>query len=187
MTATAKVEIATTPWQVDASHTTAQFAVRHLMISTVKGWFSDVNGTVIYDPAHPELASVDVKIPVATITTRDEKRDAHLKSPDFFDAEKHPWMTFKSKRIVLGAKDKFTLIGDLTIRGVTREVQLAVTNEGSGTDPWGNERMGFSATGRVNRQDFGLKWNVALETGGVLVGDDVKIALDIELVRPIAA
>lgn len=186
MTAT-NFEVATRPWQIDTSHTAAQFAVRHLMISTVKGFFSDVNGTVVYDPEHPELLNVDVKIPVATINTRDEKRDAHLKSPDFFDAENHPWMTFKGKRIVQGAKGKFTLVGDLTIRDVTREVQLAVTHEGSGSDPWGNERMGYSATGRLNRQDFGLKWNMALEAGGVLVGDDVKISLDVELVRPTAA
>lgn len=187
MTSTANLEVATKTWSIDNSHTTAEFAVRHLMISTVKGGFSDVTGTVEYDPAAPEHVDVDVKIPVATVNTRDEKRDAHLKSPDFFDAEKHPWMTFKGTRVVLGAKGKFTLIGDLTIRGVTREIQLAVTHEGSGTDPWGNERMGFSATGRVNRQDFGLKWNVALEAGGVLVGDDVKISLDVELTRPIAA
>lgn len=187
MTATANLEVDTKPWQIDTSHTSAQFAVRHLMISTVKGWFSDISGTVVHDPNHPELLNVDVKIPVATINTRDEKRDAHLKSPDFFDAERYPWITFKGKRIVQGAKDKFTLIGDLTIRGVTREIQLAVTNEGSGSDPWGNERMGFSASGRLNRQEYGLKWNVALEAGGVLVGDDVKISLDVELLRPKAA
>lgn len=187
MTATAKFEVSTQPWKIDTSHTSAQFAVRHLMISTVKGWFSDIDGTVVYDPKQPENVDIDVRIPVATITTRDEKRDAHLKSPDFFDAENHPWMTFKGKRIVGGMKGKFTLIGDLTIRGVTREIQLAVTHEGSGTDPWGNERMGFSATGRVNRQDYGLKWNVALEAGGVLVGDDVKISLDVEILRPIAS
>ena len=187
MTTTTNIEIATRPWQIDSSHATAEFAVRHLMISTVKGWFSDISGTVEYDPAAPELVNVDVKIPIATITTRDAKRDAHLKSPDFFDAENHPWMTFKGKRVVQGVKGKFTLIGDLTIRDVTREIQLAVTHEGSGSDPWGNERMGFSATGRLNRQDFGLKWNMALEAGGVLVGDDVKISLDVEILRPTAS
>ncbi len=184
MTATANVEVTNKPWQIDAAHTSAQFAVRHLMIATVKGWFSDISGSVVYDPQKPEQVAVDVKIPVATINTRDEKRDAHLKSADFFDVENHPWMTFKGKRIVRGAEGKFTLIGDLTIRGVTHEIQLAVTHEGSGTDPWGNERMGYSATGRVNRLDYGLKWNMALETGGVLVGDDVKISLDVEVLRP---
>ena len=187
MTATSNIEIATRPWQIDTSHTTAEFAVRHLMISTVKGWFSDISGTVEFDPAAPERVNIDVKIPVATINTRDAKRDAHLKSADFFDAVNHPWITFKGKRTVQGAKGKFTLIGDLTIRGVTREIQLAVAHEGSGSDPWGNERMGFSATARVNRLDFGLKWNMALETGGVLVGDDVKISLDVEILRPTAS
>ena len=174
------------PWQIDSAHTSAQFAVRHLMISTVKGSFSDIAGTVVYDRLAPGRADVEVRIPVATIHTRDEKRDAHLKSGDFFDAEKHPWITFKGKRIQGDVTGEFRLIGDLTIAGITREVVLAVTNEGSGTDPWGNERMGFSATTKVNRQDFGLKWNVALEAGGFLVGDDVKITIDAEVMRALA-
>lgn len=189
MTATANAPTTATrtaagPWQIDSAHTSANFAVRHLMISTVKGSFTDIAGTVAYDRLAPGRADVDVRIPVATIHTTDEKRDAHLKSADFFDAEKHPWITFKGKRIQGDVTGEFQLIGALTIGGVTREVVLDVTNEGSGTDPWGNERMGFSATTKINRQDFGLKWNVALETGGFLVGDDVKITIDVEIMRP---
>jgi len=189
MTATANAPATATstaagPWQIDSAHTSANFAVRHLMISTVKGSFTDIAGTVVYDRLVPERAEVEVRIPVATIRTTDEKRDAHLKSADFFDAEKHPWITFKGKRIQGDTAGEFRLTGDITIGGVTREVVLDVTNEGSGTDPWGNERMGFSATTKINRQDFGLKWNVALETGGFLVGDDVKITIDAEIMRP---
>lgn len=191
MTATATASAMATrtavgPWQIDSAHTSAQFAVRHLMISTIKGSFTDIAGTVGYDRRAPGRADVEVRIPVATIHTTDEKRDAHLKSADFFDAEKHPWITFKGKRIQGDVTGDFRLIGDLTIAGVTREVVLDVTNEGSGTDPWGNERMGFSATTKVNRQDFGLKWNVALEAGGFVVGDDVKITIDAEIMRPLA-
>lgn len=190
MTATATASAAVTrnavrPWQLDSAHTSAQFAVRHLMIATVKGSFTDITGTVVYDRLAPGRVDIDVKIPVASIRTNDEKRDAHLTSADFFDAENHPWITFKGKRIQGDLTKQFRLIGDLTIRGVTREVVLEATNEGSGTDPWGNERMGFSATAKVNRQDFGLKWNVALETGGFLVGDDVKITIDAEIMRPV--
>lgn len=189
MTATANAPATAThtaagPWQIDSAHSSANFAVRHLMISTVKGSFTDIAGTVASDPSASERAEVDAKIPVATIRTGDEKRDAHLRSADFFDAEKYPWITFKGKRIEGDATEEFRLIGDLTIRDVTREVVLDVTNEGSGADPWGNERMGFSATTKVNRQDFGLKWNVTLETGGFLVGDDIKITIDVEIMRP---
>lgn len=191
MAATANAPVTAThtaagPWQIDSAHTSAHFAVRHLMISTVKGSFTDIAGTVVFDRLAPGRAEVDVRIPVATIHTSDEKRDAHLKSADFFDAEKHPWITFKGKRIQGDTTGAFRLIGDLTIGGVAREVVLDVTNEGSGTDPWGNERMGFSATTKVNRQDFGLRWNVALETGGFVVGDDVNITIDAEIMRPLA-
>lgn len=190
MTATATASAtaprnAARPWQLDSAHTSAQFAARHLMISTVKGTFTDITGTVVYDRLAPGRVDIDVRIPVASIRTNDEKRDAHLKSADFFDAEKHPWITFKGKRIEGDPTQQFRLIGDLTIRGITREVVLDATSEGSGTDPWASERMGFSATAKVNRQDFGLKWNVALETGGFLVGDDIKITIDAEIMRPV--
>ena len=183
MTATAAVTTTGT-WQIDSAHTTAQFAVKHMMIATVKGSFSDVTGTVSYDPG-VGLINVDVQIPVATIDTRNAQRDAHLRSPDFFDAESHPTITFKGRRIEGDVDSEFRLIGDLSMRGVTREVALNVTREGAGPDPYGNERVGFSATGKVNRQDFGLRWNMALEAGGVVVSDDVKISIDVELVRPL--
>ena len=183
MTATAIPSVATHEWQIDSAHTSAEFAVRHLMIATVKGSFSDITGTVFHDPATGAF-DVNVEIPVATITTRNAQRDAHLRSADFFDAEHHPVMTFKGKRIDGDIGSAFRLIGDLTVRGTTREIVLNVKNEGAGPDSWGNERMGFSASGKLNRQDFGLKWNVALEAGGVTVGDEVKISLDLEIMRP---
>ena len=185
MTATAIPGIATQAWQIDSAHTSAQFAVRHLMIATVKGSFSDITGTVIHEPATGAI-DVNVEIPVATITTRNAQRDAHLRSADFFDAEHHSVITFKGKRIEGDIAGKFRLVGDLTMRGTTREIVLDVKNEGSGSDAWGNERIGFSATAKLNRQDFGLKWNVALEAGGVTVGDEVKISLDVEIMRPLA-
>ncbi|HJU73972.1 MAG TPA: YceI family protein [Gemmatimonadaceae bacterium] len=182
MTAVAPITTTGT-WQIDSAHTTAQFAVRHMMVATVKGSFNDVTGTATYNAdGHVE---VDVSIPVATIDTRNAQRDAHLRSPDFFDADKHPTISFKGKRIEGNVDGKFRLIGDLTMRGVTREIALHVTREGAGPDPYGNERMGFSATAKVNRHDFGLRWNMALEAGGVVVGDDVQISIDVELVRPL--
>lgn len=189
MTATAMetTETAKRIWQIDSAHTSAQFAVRHLMIATVKGTFGDITGSVSFDPDRGGDVAVDVQIPVATVNTRAEQRDAHLRSADFFDAEKHPMMTFKGKRVDGNVAAKFRLIGDLTIRGITREIVLDVTNEGSGRDPWGNERIGFTATGKLNRLDYGLKWNVALEAGGVTVGDEVRITIDVEIMRPLAA
>ena len=180
---TASVSIpARTAWKIDPSHTHAEFAVRHLMISTVKGRFADVQGTVYTDESDPARSSVEVAIGVPSIDTREPQRDAHLRSGDFFDAESHPHITFRSTRVE-GAGETFKLFGDLTIRGVTREVVLDVTAEGRGVDPWGGERAGFSATTKIKRSDFGLTWNQLLETGGVAVGDDVKISIDAELVR----
>jgi polyisoprenoid-binding protein YceI len=173
-----------TPWQIDIAHTEIEFSARHLMISNVKGRFSNPTGSVRYDPARPGSLKLEVSIPIATIDTRNEQRDAHLRSADFFDAENHPIMTFKGRRIEGDVSGKFTLIGELTIRGVTREVTLDVTSEGTGPDPWGNDRLGFSATGKINRKDFGLVWNQLLETGGVAVGDEIKIIINTELMRP---
>jgi polyisoprenoid-binding protein YceI len=187
MTAPAGHNIATRPWQIDSTHTSAQFAVRHLMIATVKGSFTDITGTVVYDPASDGAVDIDIKIPVATVDTHAAQRDAHLRSPDFFDAENHPWMTFKGKRIEGDIGRTFRLFGDITIRGTTREIVFDVTKEGEGRDPWGNERMGFSAKAKLNRFDFGLKWNMALEAGGVTVGEEVKISIDVEILRPLAA
>ncbi len=175
-----------TTWRIDTSHSAAEFAVKHLMISTVKGHFADVQGTVTVDEQNPGAAAVDVTIGVASIDTREEKRDAHLRSADFFDADHYPTITFKGKRIAGPTDGEFTLAGDLTIRGVTREVTLSVESGGRGKDPWGGERAGYSARTKINRKDFGLTWNAALETGGVVVGDEVKIAIDVELVRQAA-
>jgi polyisoprenoid-binding protein YceI len=173
------------PWQLDPTHTEVEFSVRHLMISNVKGHFGKIAGTVAYDQQAHELASLEVDIDTASVDTRVEQRDQHLRSPDFFDVEKFPKMTFKGRRVVGDINDGFQLIGDLTIRGTTRPVTLDVTLEGSGTDPWGNERRGYSATGKIDRRDFGLAYNMALESGGVVVGHDVKIVINTELTRPL--
>ncbi len=173
-----------TQWQIDDSHTNAQFSVRHLMISTVRGRFAQVSGQVSYDPSSPKAVDVRVEIPVASINTHNEQRDSHLKSPDFFDAANHPTITFVGSRIVGDVSGAFELVGELTIRGVTKPITLKVSNEGTGNDPWGNERMGFSAVGKLNRLEFGLHWNAALETGGMVVSDEVKLEIDVEIMRP---
>jgi len=172
-----------TTWSVDPAHSHVEFAIRHLMISTVKGRFGIVRGTVHSDDADPAKGSAEIEIDVDSIDTREAQRDAHLKSADFFDAATYPKITFRSTRIADVRGDRFTLIGDLTMHGVTREVALDVTSEGRNRDPWGGERAGFTATTKIKRSDFGLTWNQALETGGVLVGDDVKVSLEIELVK----
>ena len=173
-----------TSWQIDPAHTHIEFAVRHLMISTVRGRFNEVAGTVIVPGDDFSLGQLEVTIGVASIDTREPQRDNHLKSPDFFDVATYPTMTFKSKRIERTPRDPnaFTVVGDLTLHGITNEVVLDATFEGQTNDPWGNTRSGFSATGKINRKDFGLGWNQLLETGGVVVGDDVKIAIDAEIV-----
>ena len=171
-----------TRWKIDPSHTHAEFAVRHLMISTVKGRFADVQGTVLVDESNFANSVVEVAIAAASVDTREPQRDAHLRSADFLDADKFPHLTFRSKRIE-GRGDAFKIVGDLTIRGTSREVVLDVTTEGRARDPWGGERAGFSATTVIKRTDFGLLWNQLLETGGVLVGEDVKIAIDAQLIK----
>ncbi|MGH7581774.1 MAG: YceI family protein [Gemmatimonadales bacterium] len=173
-----------TAWQLDPTHTEVEFSARHLMISNVKGRFGNPAGRLSYDPTRPGSLDFEVTIPVAGVDTRNEQRDAHLRSPDFFDAANHPTMTFRGKRVEGDIGGEFRLSGDLTIRGVTRPVTLDVTTEGGGDDPWGNERLGFSATGRINRSEFGLKWNQLLETGGVAVSDEIRIIINAELFRP---
>jgi polyisoprenoid-binding protein YceI len=174
---------AVTTWKVDSAHTSVEFAVRHLMITTVKGRFADVSGIVKSDETDPAKGEVDIYINAASIDTREAQRDAHLRSADFFDVETYPTITFRSTRIDNAGGDRLTLIGDLTMHGVAKEVALAVKVEGRAKDPWGGERAGFSATGTVKRSDFGLTWNQLLETGGLAVGDEVKIALDVELIK----
>ena len=176
-----------TTWQIDTAHSAAEFAVRHMMISTVKGHFAEVSGTVVIDEANPGASTVTVSIPVASIDTRDPKRDAHLKSADFFDAEKFPTITFVSTRVIGSIAGESKLVGNLTMHGVTREVTLDVEAAGRGKDPWGGQVAGFSARTKINRKDFGLEWNVALETGGVLVGEEVKISLEVEVKQLVPA
>jgi polyisoprenoid-binding protein YceI len=169
-------------WNIDSSHSTAEFTVRHLMITNVRGRFGKVSGSVDYDPAKPEASSIEATIDASSIDTRDEKRDAHLRSADFFDVEKYPTLTFKSKKVTKTG-DGFTAVGDLTMHGVTKEVTLEVEELSQpNKDPWGNTRMGASAHGKINRKDWGLGWNQALETGGVLVGEQVKLSLEISMV-----
>ena len=178
--------MATTTWNVDPTHAEIGFAVRHLMISTVRGRFGSVTGTVLADEQNPKNSRIDVSVDVASIDTRQEMRDNHLRSADFFDAANHPTMHFVSKRIEGNVPENFKIIGDLTIRGNTHEVTLSASLEGRGMDPWGNERAGFSATGKIDRRQFGLQWNQAMETGGVVVGDEVKLSIDVELVKQAA-
>jgi len=172
-----------TTWKIDASHSHVEFAVRHLMISTVKGRFGGVQGTVRIDDSDFSKSGADITIDVASIDTREPQRDAHLKSADFFEVEKYPTITFTSTRVEKKSDDRFTLVGTLTIHGVSEEVALDVTHEGRRNDPWGGERAGFSANTQIKRSRFGLTWNQLLEAGGVTVGDDIKIAIDIELLR----
>src|SRR5918999_6206336 len=172
-----------TTWVIDGAHSNVGFSIKHLMIATVRGSFTQVQGTVTVDENDPGTAEIDITIPTASVTTRDEKRDAHLRSPDFFDVERFPNMTFRSKRVERQSGDSFRVIGDLTIRDVTREVALDVELLGRAKDPWGNEKAGFEATTKIKRGDYGLTWNAALETGGVLVGDEVKISIEAELLK----
>jgi polyisoprenoid-binding protein YceI len=171
-------------YQIDNAHSSAQFKVRHMMIANVKGEFDKVSGTVNFDPANPAASSVDATIDVSTISTRDEQRDGHLKSADFLDVEKYPTITFKSKKVTATGGDSFNVVGDLTIRDVTKEVTLNVEElTGEAKDPWGNMRRGATAKTRVNRKDFGMTFNVALEAGGFLVGEDVDLTIDVEMIR----
>ncbi|MGC4114112.1 MAG: YceI family protein [Myxococcales bacterium] len=174
-------------FEIDSSHSSAQFSVKHLMVSNVRGEFTKVSGTLELDEKDPTRSTVEASIDASSISTRDEKRDAHLKSADFFDVAKHPTITFKSKTVQRAGKGRLNVIGDLTMHGATREVVLAVEGPTAEVkDPWGNVKRGASATTRINRKDFGLAWNAALETGGVVVGEEVAITLDLELVKKAA-
>jgi len=175
-------------YEIDSAHTSAQFAIRHLMVSTVRGDFRKVTGTVNLDEKDVTKSMIEATIDVASLNTGNEKRDEHLRSPDFFDVAKHPTMTFKSKKVEKTGEGKYKATGELTLRGVTKEVVLDF--EGSLTpvkDPMGKTRIGGMATTKLNRKDFGIAWNRALETGGVVVGDEVSITIDTELTQPQAA
>jgi polyisoprenoid-binding protein YceI len=182
-TATAAEVTSATTWNVDPVHSHAEFKVRHMMISNVKGEFKGVTGTLKLDSADLTKSGVEVSLDSATINTGDAQRDGHLKSADFFDVEKFPTLTFKSNR-VSKKNGVLTVAGDLNIHGVTRNVVFEVEGPSAPTkDPWGNTRIGLEATARINRKDFGLTWNASLETGGILVGDDVNITLDIQFIK----
>lgn len=170
-------------WNIDTSHTRALFAVRHMMISTVRGQFDKVSGTVDFNQDNPELSSVEVSIDAASFDTKDPQRDGHLRSPDFLDVEKYPFITFKSTKVEKTGDNTGLITGDLTIRDVTRPVTLNTEFNGVAKSPWGTTSAGFTATTKINRKDFGLVWNVALETGGVLVGEEVSITLEVEIVK----
>ena len=172
-----------TTWNIDPVHSSVSFSIKHMMIAKVHGGFEKVSGSLIFDADKLSQSKIDVTIDAASINTREPQRDTHLKSADFFDVEEYPTLTFKSKRFE-GAAGEFKIVGDLSIHGVTKEVILDV--EGPSVelkDPYGNIKIGASATTKIKRKDFGLTWNAALEAGGVLVGDDVSITLDIQFVK----
>lgn len=169
-------------WLIDPAHTRIEFSIKHMMIATVRGTFGKFGGSVKVDPNDLTQSSVEGSVDVATLSTNEPNRDAHLRSADFFDVEHYPQMTFKSTSIKNLSGDRWQVTGDLTIKNITREIVFDVSNEGRGKDPWGNEHWGLSAQTSFNRKDFDLTWNVALETGGWLVGDQVKVAADVELI-----
>jgi polyisoprenoid-binding protein YceI len=170
----------TTTWAIDPSHSVVELAVKHMMFSTVKGRFANVAGTIVLSEADLSASSVTAEIDAASIDTREAQRDAHLRSADFLDTETYPTIAFRSTGVVPRGQDRFILVGDLTIRGITREVSLEAEFAGKGIDPWGGLRAGFTASTAINRKEFGLTWNQPLETGGVLVSDQVKITLEIQ-------
>ncbi len=170
-------------WTIDAGHSQIHFTVRHMMLSKARGDFQRFSGTVEFNEQHPAQSSVDVQIEVASLTTRDEKRDEHLLSADFFDAATYPYLTFKSTAVEALDDSHGRITGDLTIRDVTKSVVLNVEYAGQARSPWGTTSAGFSASTKISRKDWGLVWNVALETGGVLVGDEVTIDIELELVK----
>ncbi len=170
-------------WTIDPAHSIAEFGVKHMMISTVKGRFGALTGTVRFDGADPATGSVEVSIEVESITTNEAQRDGHLRSPDFFHVEQHPTMTFRSSGVERVEGDEYRVRGELTIRDVTKPITLDMTYDGQITDPYGKRRAGFAAETTLNRKDYGLTVNQALETGGVVIGDKVKISLHVEAVR----
>jgi polyisoprenoid-binding protein YceI len=175
---------ATSTWNLDPVHSVAEFKVKHMMISNVKGQFANVSGVLTLDESDPTNSGIEASIEAASVNTRDAQRDTHLKSEDFFHAERFPKLSFKSTRITRTGNRELAVAGDLTIRGVTRNVVFTVEGPTPpAKDPWGNTRLGLSATTKINRKDFGLTWNAALEAGSILVGDDVTITLDVQFVK----
>lgn len=176
-----------TTYSIDPAHSAAHFSVRHMMITNVRGAFSSVQGSVIFDPDNPSGSSIEATIDASTVNTNEPQRDTHLKSPDFLDVAAFPSITFKSKSWN-GSGDEWTVTGALTIHGVSKEVVLKIEGPTSEEkDPWGNVRIGASATTKIKRSDFGLTWNAALETGGLLVGDELKIEIEVSMIKAAAA
>lgn len=171
-------------YQIDPAHSTVSFTIKHMMIAKVHGGFEKLSGKLVYDAANPTQSSIEVEIDAASINTREPQRDAHLKSADFFDVERFPTLSFKSTKIAVSGEGELQLTGDLTIHGVTNSVVLAVEGPTAEMkDPWGNLKIGASASTKIKRKDFGLTWNAALEAGGFLVGDDVTISLDVQFIK----
>jgi polyisoprenoid-binding protein YceI len=184
MSTIAAPQKAVTTWNLDPIHSVAEFKVKHMMISNVKGQFAIVNGTLSLDEADLTRSRVEASLDAASVNTRDAQRNAHLKSADFFDVDNFPTLSFTSSRVSRTGDGELAVAGDLTIRGVTRAVVFNVEGPTApGKDPWGNTRVGLSATTKINRKDFGLTWNAALETGGILVGDEVTITLDVQFLK----
>lgn len=173
---------AKTAWKLEPSHTSVEFSAKHMMITTVRGRIIDIEGMIFTDEQNPSRSYVEASLKPASIDTGNKQRDEHLRSADFIDVAKFPAITFRSKHTE-GSKERFKLTGDLTIRDTTKEITLDVTFEGTGKDPWGGDRVGFTATGRIDRRDFGLTWNQALETGGVLVSNDIKINIEVQATK----
>jgi polyisoprenoid-binding protein YceI len=170
-------------WDIDSSHSIAEFAVKQFVVTTVKGRFRDLEETLHIDEAQAENSSVETKIVVASVDTNLERRDNHLRSDDYFNAELFPYITFRSRRIERQDEERFKLIGKLTIRDVTKEVELDAEYEGQVDDPWGNHRAAFTATTQISRKEFNVRWNQMLEAGGAVIGDNVKVTLHIEVIR----
>jgi polyisoprenoid-binding protein YceI len=175
--------VAQSAWTIDSSHSAAHFQVKHLMISTVRGEFSKMSGKIVYDGSNYASIQVEATIDVASVNTREPKRDDHLRNADFFDAATFPKISFKSKRVEKISGNRFSLIGDLTMRGITREVALNVEASPIIKGMSGESRMGAQATTKINRQDYGVKWNRTMDSGGVVIGDEVQITLDLEIIR----
>jgi len=172
-------------WNIDNAHSTVEFSVRHMMISTVRGRFERFTGSVDFNESDPSASSVDVKIEATSINTNEPQRDNHLRSADFFEAEKYPFLSFKSQKVEKLDDSTGRIFGDLTIRGITRPVVLETEYNGQAKSPWGKTSAGFSASTKINRKDWNLVWNQALETGGVLVGDEIKIRIELEIVKTV--
>lgn len=170
-------------YSIDNAHTMVQFSVRHMMISKVRGQFEKFTGTINLDEANPSNTTLDIQVETASVNTREGQRDGHLRSPDFFNSEAFPYMIFKSSRVEVLDSAHANLYGDLTIRDVTKPLKLEVEFTGKAKSPWGMTSLGFMASGKINRKDWGLTWNQALETGGILVGEEIEIGIELELVH----